>query len=193
MSRVGKNPVSVPQGVEVSVNGQAVKVKGKLGELPPDTADLARRVLGRDRVLYERLRRLLALKVSARRLRCHGDYHLGQVLYTGNDFVGAVSVGSGRNVTLRDANTLTLANMQIAGDLRATAGDALTGSGDVKVDGSTTLNAGDDIALDSAGNDFGGAVSLTAANATLVDGDNILVRQYIERCLVHVRQVIASD
>ncbi|MGQ0526984.1 MAG: 50S ribosomal protein L6 [Alphaproteobacteria bacterium] len=32
MSRVGKNPVAIPQGVEVQVNGQDVKVKGKLGE-----------------------------------------------------------------------------------------------------------------------------------------------------------------
>jgi len=33
MSRVGKNPVKIPQGVEVNISGQDVKVKGKLGEL----------------------------------------------------------------------------------------------------------------------------------------------------------------
>ncbi len=33
MSRVGKNPVSLPGGVEASVNGQEVKVKGPKGEL----------------------------------------------------------------------------------------------------------------------------------------------------------------
>lgn len=33
MSRIGKNPVPVPQGVEVAVDGQNVKAKGKLGEL----------------------------------------------------------------------------------------------------------------------------------------------------------------
>lgn len=33
MSRVGKNPVTIPQGVDVQINGQTVKVKGKLGEL----------------------------------------------------------------------------------------------------------------------------------------------------------------
>ena len=32
MSRVGKNPVTIPAGVEAQVNGQTVKVKGKLGE-----------------------------------------------------------------------------------------------------------------------------------------------------------------
>lgn len=33
MSRIGKNPVSIPQGVDVNVNGNEITVKGKLGEL----------------------------------------------------------------------------------------------------------------------------------------------------------------
>jgi len=33
MSRIGKHPVSVPAGVDVSIEGQTVKVKGKLGSL----------------------------------------------------------------------------------------------------------------------------------------------------------------
>ncbi|HSH99423.1 MAG TPA: 50S ribosomal protein L6 [Reyranella sp.] len=33
MSRVGKNPVAIPQGVTVDLKGQALKVKGKRGEL----------------------------------------------------------------------------------------------------------------------------------------------------------------
>ena len=33
MSRVGKNPVIVPQGVTIDLKGQALKVKGKRGEL----------------------------------------------------------------------------------------------------------------------------------------------------------------
>ncbi len=36
MSRIGKYPVTIPAGVEVQINGQAVKVKGKLGELNLD-------------------------------------------------------------------------------------------------------------------------------------------------------------
>ena len=34
MSRIGKNPVSIPQGVDVNVNENIITVKGKLGELP---------------------------------------------------------------------------------------------------------------------------------------------------------------
>lgn len=33
MSRIGKNPVAVPAGVTLDVQGQKVKAKGKLGEL----------------------------------------------------------------------------------------------------------------------------------------------------------------
>lgn len=33
MSRIGKNPVSIPDGVDVKIVGQDVSVKGKLGEL----------------------------------------------------------------------------------------------------------------------------------------------------------------
>ena len=33
MSRIGKHPVSIPKGVEVAVDGQTVKVNGKLGSL----------------------------------------------------------------------------------------------------------------------------------------------------------------
>lgn len=36
MSRIGKLPISIPQGVEVSFNNNVVTVKGKLGELTQD-------------------------------------------------------------------------------------------------------------------------------------------------------------
>lgn len=33
MSRIGNKPITVPEGVELQINGQDVKAKGKLGEL----------------------------------------------------------------------------------------------------------------------------------------------------------------
>jgi large subunit ribosomal protein L6 len=39
MSRVGKHPVVVPSGVEVTIAGQQVTVKGRLGELARTLAD----------------------------------------------------------------------------------------------------------------------------------------------------------
>ena len=39
MSRIGKHPVAIPDGVEVALAGQLVTVKGKLGELSRTLAD----------------------------------------------------------------------------------------------------------------------------------------------------------
>jgi large subunit ribosomal protein L6 len=38
MSRIGNNPVAIPQGVTVEVNDNVITVKGKLGELTQDYA-----------------------------------------------------------------------------------------------------------------------------------------------------------
>ena len=39
MSRVGQVPVSVPDGVDVTINGSIVSAKGKLGELSVTLTD----------------------------------------------------------------------------------------------------------------------------------------------------------
>jgi maltose alpha-D-glucosyltransferase/alpha-amylase len=44
-------------------------------------------VLQRENEIIDRMRRLTLMPISAERIRCHGDYHLGQVLWTGKDFV----------------------------------------------------------------------------------------------------------
>ena len=40
MSRVGKNPVSIPEGVTVDVKDNVITVKGKLGELTQEYSDV---------------------------------------------------------------------------------------------------------------------------------------------------------
>lgn len=44
-------------------------------------------ITGLEAETVRRFRRLLDHKIVAERTRCHGDYHLGQLLYTGRDFV----------------------------------------------------------------------------------------------------------
>jgi large subunit ribosomal protein L6 len=44
MSRIGKNPISIPAGVTVEVANGIVTVKGKLGQLTQDTLDVAVKV-----------------------------------------------------------------------------------------------------------------------------------------------------
>ncbi len=55
--------------------------------LPDRARGPAEEVLSRDREIDERLRAITGKKITARRGRTHGDYHLGQVLWTGKDFV----------------------------------------------------------------------------------------------------------
>lgn len=44
MSRIGKNPVAIPQGVTVDVKDNVITVKGKLGELTQEYSDVSVKV-----------------------------------------------------------------------------------------------------------------------------------------------------
>jgi len=44
------------------------------------------KVLAHEEEVLERLQRLTTLSSEASKIRCHGDFHLGQVLWTGKDF-----------------------------------------------------------------------------------------------------------
>jgi maltose alpha-D-glucosyltransferase / alpha-amylase len=56
-------------------------------QVPDGSKEEARRVLDSKDAILNRFRLLRSRKFTASRMRCHGDYHLGQVLYTGKDFV----------------------------------------------------------------------------------------------------------
>lgn len=58
-----------------------------LDRLPQDAQSLSDELLSAESALVQRFRELNQTKLSAMRTRIHGDYHLGQVLYTGSDFV----------------------------------------------------------------------------------------------------------
>src|SRR5579862_5049793 len=59
----------------------------KSTQLPDDTRPDAARLLEREADLNARLQALRDRRVNVTRIRHHGDYHLGQVLHTGKDFV----------------------------------------------------------------------------------------------------------
>jgi maltose alpha-D-glucosyltransferase/alpha-amylase len=63
------------------------QVRRQLSGLPEDARAEAERVLELEPKLLPRLKELLDRPISARRIRTHGDYHLGQVLFTGGDYV----------------------------------------------------------------------------------------------------------
>ncbi len=74
-----------------SIRGLVLKVFGQLGgnlrALDPPTAEAVKRILTTEKMMLGRLNRIVEKKISALKIRTHGDYHLGQVLYTGKDFV----------------------------------------------------------------------------------------------------------
>ncbi len=62
-------------------------LKKRLNQFPEDLQPLIQTTLNRQDRILDRFQRVLNHKITAMRSRCHGDYHLGQVLYTGKDFV----------------------------------------------------------------------------------------------------------
>jgi maltose alpha-D-glucosyltransferase/alpha-amylase len=74
-----------------SLRNLSSRVIDAVGETLPKLAEreasLARTLVDHERDVLERFRRIVDRPVFARRIRCHGDYHLGQVLYTGKDFI----------------------------------------------------------------------------------------------------------
>jgi maltose alpha-D-glucosyltransferase/alpha-amylase len=67
---------------------QSLTLLGKrVRSLPPEVRDLAEAVLAARDAIIARFRSVTQRQLTGMRIRCHGDYHLGQVLYTGRDFV----------------------------------------------------------------------------------------------------------
>jgi len=64
-----------------------VRLERNLERLAPETRTEAQWLLASEQEILRRLRRFLDRKFSAMKIRIHGDYHLGQVLFTGKDFI----------------------------------------------------------------------------------------------------------
>ncbi len=65
------------------------RLRKALPKFPNDVAESVKvnGLLERQTDLDAALKRITIRKIDTVRIRCHGDYHLGQVLYTGKDFV----------------------------------------------------------------------------------------------------------
>ncbi|MGA2410008.1 MAG: putative maltokinase, partial [Candidatus Binataceae bacterium] len=70
-----------------NLSGQSLRLlRDQLPTLTAEDHKRAERLLSHPEWIDTRLDLFLKQKVAAVRIRCHGDLHLGQVLYTGNDF-----------------------------------------------------------------------------------------------------------
>src|SRR5215469_3649542 len=78
---------SVYQNMRASLRRAFTLLEKKLCDLPVAFRDEAKEVLGAEQDILAREKRLLDRRTNAAKIRIHGDYHLGQLLYTGKDFV----------------------------------------------------------------------------------------------------------
>jgi maltose alpha-D-glucosyltransferase/alpha-amylase len=94
-----RDPAFVPEpftmefqrGLEQSIIGLMARVfallRDKASALPEDWREKAANLASREQEIASRFRTALSAPIHAMRTRIHGDYHLGQVLRTGSDFV----------------------------------------------------------------------------------------------------------
>ena len=78
---------SLYQSTRSSIRTSFNLLRRRRSHLTPEQEDLADSVLGLESTILDDLRSITTEKIDAVRFRIHGDYHLGQVLFTGNDFV----------------------------------------------------------------------------------------------------------
>ncbi|WP_341732937.1 maltose alpha-D-glucosyltransferase [Microcoleus sp. EPA2] len=93
-------------------------LKKRLSQLPPETQKLGQILLNREDLLMERFKSILNLKITAERIRCHGDFHLGKVLYTGKEFV-IINFGGERNRPLSERRMKRSPLRDVAGMLQS--------------------------------------------------------------------------
>lgn len=61
-------------------------LRKKIGNIPPFGKKEAEFILQSEKDIFNCLQKILYKKISSTKIRIHGDYHLGQVLFTGKDF-----------------------------------------------------------------------------------------------------------
>jgi len=77
---------SVYQSMRSRTKKTLALLQRNLQVLPPRLLPEAQGLLGREQEILASLNKFTAVKYAAWKTRIHGDYHLGQVLYTGDDF-----------------------------------------------------------------------------------------------------------
>ncbi|MDO3377336.1 maltose alpha-D-glucosyltransferase [Geoalkalibacter halelectricus] len=78
---------SVYQSMRALTRRTFMTLRQNLAHLPEDEQAHAESILERERDVLIRLSRIMGPKITSMKIRIHGDYHLGQVLFTGKDFV----------------------------------------------------------------------------------------------------------
>jgi maltose alpha-D-glucosyltransferase/alpha-amylase len=102
-----------------NLTGKTLRLlREELPRLPEDIQDEARRLLDAESSLLRRFSSVLAQRLTATRIRVHGDYHLGQVLFTGKDYV-IIDFEGNRERSMAERRRKRSALVDVAGMVRS--------------------------------------------------------------------------
>ena len=78
---------SAYQSMRTLADRTLILLRDRVKALPEEARAEAEKILALKNEIFNRFRLVIDQETTAMRIRCHGDYHLGQVLFTGKDFV----------------------------------------------------------------------------------------------------------
>ncbi|MGV8877700.1 MAG: maltose alpha-D-glucosyltransferase [Sphingobacteriaceae bacterium] len=78
---------SIYSSLQSLVRSTFQSLSRNLKKLPDETRQEAEEVLAMKEEILTEMKRVYSRKIDTMKIRIHGDYHLGQVLFTGNDFI----------------------------------------------------------------------------------------------------------
>jgi maltose alpha-D-glucosyltransferase/alpha-amylase len=78
---------SIYQSMRNHAGRVLLQLRKQVKQLPSESQPAARMILSHWEDLLSRFKSVLNQQITAMRIRCHGNYHLEEVLYTGKDFV----------------------------------------------------------------------------------------------------------
>jgi maltose alpha-D-glucosyltransferase/alpha-amylase len=77
---------SIFQSIQSLIKRVFLSLRKNYSQYPETIQNEVKEVLSLESKIITYCREILAKKIEGKKIRIHGDYHLGQVLYTGNDF-----------------------------------------------------------------------------------------------------------
>ncbi len=168
-------------------------LRTQLSRLPADAREEGRQVLDQETRIASILRSFLARRLNTARIRVHGDYHLGQVLYTGHDFV-IIDFEGEPTRSLYERRLKRLAMRDVAGMLRSFsyASQAALRSPDITAERLPSLQAWARFWVDNVSAAFLRTYLATAGNASWVpqhaeDLELQLTTMLLEKALYELR------
>ncbi|GAA4322799.1 maltose alpha-D-glucosyltransferase [Pontixanthobacter gangjinensis] len=78
---------SLFSGLQTLTRNSLENLKSMLEQLPEETAEEAREILGMKNEILSCFREIYDHKISVMKIRTHGDYHLRQILWTGREYI----------------------------------------------------------------------------------------------------------